>query len=184
MHATTQPFLHFRSVGQAMNGAIHYAFTNSDSGLVLVGRSADGICCSLFGDSKDTLQQQLAALFAQTECEFASNELATELELIRTAINQGTAPEGLRLDLGGTPFQQQVWQALCAIPAGQTRSYKDIAIDIGQANAPRAVATACAANVLAAAVPCHRVIRQDGSLCGYRWGIERKRALLARELPV
>lgn len=184
MHAKTQPFLHCRSASQAINGPILYACTLSDVGLVLVGRSADGICCILLGDCEDALQQQLAVLFAPTECRFAASQLAEELEIIRSAINQGVVPTGLRLDLGGTPFQQRVWQALCAIPAGQTRSYKDIATVLHQPGAVRAVATACAANVIAAIVPCHRVIRQDGSLSGYRWGIERKRALLASELPV
>lgn len=182
MHATTQPFLHCRSVGQPINGPIHYAFTSSDLGLALVGRSTDGICCILFGDSEDALHQQLAGLFAHTECHLATTALAEELEHIRSTITQGTAPARLRLDLGGTPFQQQVWQALCAIPAGQTRSYKDIAKLLNQPHAVRAVASACAANVIAAAIPCHRVIRQDGNLSGYRWGIERKRALLASEL--
>lgn len=181
MHATTQPFLHFRSVGQAIHGAVHYAFTPSDLGLVLVARSADGICCIQLGDSETALQSQLYSLFPNTQCVPAAATLAPELAQISAMINEGRAPTNLRLDLGGTPFQQRVWQALCAIPVGQTRSYHDIAKEIGQANAPRAVATACAANVIAAAVPCHRVIRANGKLCGYRWGTERKRALLAKE---
>ena len=85
------------------------------------------------------------------------------------------------LDVRGTAFQQRVWQALCDIPAGQTASYADIAGRIGAPRSVRAVAQACAANALAVAIPCHRVVRSDGALSGYRWGVERKRALLARE---
>lgn len=87
----------------------------------------------------------------------------------------------LPLDVRGTAFQQRVWQALQTIPAGATASYRDIARRIGAPNATRAVARACAANALAVAIPCHRVVRSDGSLSGYRWGVERKRALLASE---
>jgi AraC family transcriptional regulator of adaptative response/methylated-DNA-[protein]-cysteine methyltransferase len=87
----------------------------------------------------------------------------------------------LPLDVRGTAFQQRVWQALRAIPSGTTASYKDIAERIGAPQAVRAVAQACASNALAVAIPCHRVVRQDGALSGYRWGIERKRALLERE---
>ena len=183
MHATTEaePVLHFRSADQAIKGPIQYAFTNTELGLALVGRSADGVCCALLGDSESDLFLQLQALFAQTEYVFAGNGLSQELAQIRTAIHRGVAPTGLRLDVGGTPFQQRVWQALCAIPAGQTRSYKDIAKQIAKPNATRAVASACAANVIAIALPCHRVVRSDGSLSGYRWGIERKRSLLRKE---
>lgn len=85
------------------------------------------------------------------------------------------------LDVGGTTFEQQVWQALCRIAAGTTRSYSDVARDLGMPAAVRAVAGACAANVLAIAIPCHRVRRKDGSISGYRWGVGRKRALLADE---
>jgi AraC family transcriptional regulator of adaptative response/methylated-DNA-[protein]-cysteine methyltransferase len=87
----------------------------------------------------------------------------------------------LPLDVRGTAFQQRVWQALREIPAGATASYADIALRIGAPQAVRAVAGACAANTLAVAIPCHRVVKKDGALSGYRWGVERKRALLARE---
>jgi O-6-methylguanine DNA methyltransferase len=88
----------------------------------------------------------------------------------------------LTLDIGGTAFQQKVWRALCDIPAGQTRSYAQLAAQLGAPQAARAVGSACAANLLAVAIPCHRVLRHDGSITGYRWGAERKRALLDREL--
>jgi AraC family transcriptional regulator of adaptative response/methylated-DNA-[protein]-cysteine methyltransferase len=100
------------------------------------------------------------------------------------AIALADAPSGHfdgALDIGGTPFQRRVWQALCDIPAGNTTTYTEIAQRIGQPGAVRAVASACAANVLAIAIPCHRVVRTDGGLAGYRWGIARKRALLAME---
>ena len=90
----------------------------------------------------------------------------------------------LPLDVRGTPFQRRVWQALCGIPAGATASYAEIAREIGSPGSVRAVAGACAANPIAVAIPCHRVVRSDGKLSGYRWGIERKRALLDREACV
>jgi AraC family transcriptional regulator, regulatory protein of adaptative response / methylated-DNA-[protein]-cysteine methyltransferase len=89
----------------------------------------------------------------------------------------------LPLDIRGTVFQQRVWDALSKIPAGTTATYTEIAAALGAPTAVRAVAGACAANAIAVAIPCHRVVRQDGNLAGYRWGIERKRALLAREAP-
>ena len=91
------------------------------------------------------------------------------------------ALDAIAVDPAGTPFQQRVWQALCAIPAGQTLSYSELALRLGMPTGARAVASAVAANPIAVAVPCHRVVRNDGSISGYRWGVERKRALLLRE---
>lgn len=181
MHTTHPAFLHLRPLNQPVTGPIDYAFAHSQLGLVLVGRSAHGICCILFGASEAELQQQLTAQFAQAAPVLNPNALADELAHITAMIDHGFAPTSLSLDVGGTPFQQQVWQALCAIPPGQTRSYKDIAQILQQPDAVRAVAKACAANVIAAAVPCHRIIGHDGQLSGYRWGVARKRALLATE---
>ena len=95
--------------------------------------------------------------------------------------NRGAAGLALPLDIRGTVFQRQVWEALRAIPAGETRSYGEVAAGIGRPGAVRAVARACGANAVAVAVPCHRVVARDGGLAGYRWGVARKRALLARE---
>ena len=105
-------------------------------------------------------------------------------QLVATVVGFVEAPGiglDLPLDVRGTAFQQRVWQALREIPAGETASYADIAHRIGSPNAVRAVAQACAANALAVAIPCHRVVRNDGGLSGYRWGVERKRALLGKE---
>jgi AraC family transcriptional regulator of adaptative response/methylated-DNA-[protein]-cysteine methyltransferase len=87
----------------------------------------------------------------------------------------------VNLDIGGTPFEQRVWQVLCGIPAGETRSYSEVAQHLGVPEAVRAVAGACAANVLAVAIPCHRVVRSNGELSDYRWGVDRKRELLSKE---
>ena len=117
---------------------------------------------------------QLGALTCFCQALFADAGIVTLIDAPRTGIR-------LPLDLRGTAFQQRVWQALLAIPPGHTASYTEIAARIGAPRASRAVAGACAANHLAVAVPCHRVLRQDGALSGYRWGIARKRALLAQE---
>jgi AraC family transcriptional regulator of adaptative response/methylated-DNA-[protein]-cysteine methyltransferase len=135
----------------------------------------------LLGDQADALRAELAAAFPNAV--LMRDDAALSAQLAQ-AIALADAPSGHfdgALDIGGTPFQRRVWQALCDIPAGNTTTYTEIAQRIGQPGAVRAVASACAANVLAIAIPCHRVVRTDGGLAGYRWGIARKRALLAME---
>ena len=117
-----------------------------------------------------------------SSCSPTQASLERELGQVIGFIDKDASEGVINLDIGGTAFQQKVWQALCGIPAGKTRSYSDVARHLGVPEAVRAVAGACAANVLAIAIPCHRVVRSDGSISGYRWGVERKRALLAEEV--
>jgi O-6-methylguanine DNA methyltransferase len=116
------------------------------------------------------------------KCQTADERaLARELNRVIAFIDKGQPTGVVDLDIGGTEFQQKVWHALCGIPCGQTRSYGEVAQNLGVPEAHRAVAGACAGNVLAIVIPCHRVVRSDGSVSGYRWGVERKRGLLAEE---
>ena len=148
---------------------------------MLVAGTKKGICRIDFGQSTADLQARLAESFPQAELRIADpgfkavvNQVITYIEAPATALN-------LPLDVQGTAFQRRVWQALRGISAGMTASYLQIANQIGRPQAARAVAQACAANQLAVAIPCHRVVRSDGQLGGYRWGLERKKALLDRE---
>jgi O-6-methylguanine DNA methyltransferase len=151
--------------------------------MVIVGRSPRGICAIFLGKDAEDLRGQLREAFPGVSLQADERGLARELNQIIAFIDK-SQPEGVvNLDIGGTEFQQKVWHALCAIPWGQTRSYGELAQNLGMPEAHRAVAGACAANVLAIAIPCHRVVCSDGSVSGYRWGVERKQALLAEERP-
>lgn len=160
---------------------IRFAIGVCSLGSILVARSARGICAILLGDDPDALLRELQNRFPKAN--LIGGDSAFE-ELVAYVVGFVEAPHlglDLPLDVRGTAFQQRVWQALLAIPAGSTASYTEIARKIGAPRAVRAVAAACAANPLAVAIPCHRVVRSDGALAGYRWGVERKRALLERE---
>ncbi|KLU27936.1 cysteine methyltransferase [Caballeronia mineralivorans PML1(12)] len=149
--------------------------------MVLIGRSRQGICAIFLGENAQELYDQLAVAFPDVELTADRQSLLGELGQVVAFIDKDIAEGVINLDIGGTPFQQEVWQALCGIPAGQMRSYSEIAQHLGVPEAVRAVASACAANVLAIAIPCHRVVRSDGTISGYRWGVDRKRALLVEE---
>lgn len=183
MKTATPSFLklNFRPSGNEIKNLVHYTTGESMEGLVLVGRSQQGICAIFLGDDPHELRAQLIKAFPHAELLEDANSLQQDLNLIIELINTNNVSSNIELDIGGTPFQQKVWQALCAIPAGETRSYTEVAESLGAPGAARAVAGACAANVLAIAIPCHRVVRGDGSLSGYRWGVQRKQALLAKE---
>jgi AraC family transcriptional regulator, regulatory protein of adaptative response / methylated-DNA-[protein]-cysteine methyltransferase len=160
---------------------LQYAVGECSLGLVLVGRSDKGVCAILLGDDSRQLVHELRDRFPQSTLVDAGVDFQ---ELLAKVVGFIEAPEGeleLPLDFHGTAFQQRVWQALTGIPVGSTASYTDIAQRIGAPKSVRAVARACGANAIAVAVPCHRVIRSDGALSGYRWGVERKQALLERE---
>ncbi|MGO4703211.1 methylated-DNA--[protein]-cysteine S-methyltransferase [Dyella sp. 2RAB6] len=161
--------------------ALHYGIGDSPLGMLLVAASERGVCAILFGENAGALEADLRQRFAQTELTRDDAALAATLAQAAALIEHPDTAFKATLDLRGTPFQRKVWEALRAIPAGNTASYKEVALRIGMPDASRAVALACGANALAMAVPCHRVIRGDGSLSGYRWGVERKRALLERE---
>lgn len=160
---------------------LRYAIGTSTLSQVLVAANERGICALLLGDQADALRTELAQAFPDALLTHDEVALASQLaQAIALAETPSRSFEGV-LDIGGTSFQRQVWQALRDIPPGSTATYTDIAKRIGRPDAARAVATACAANLLAIAIPCHRVVRADGDLAGYRWGIARKRALLAME---
>lgn len=161
--------------------SIRFATGKCSLGLVLVAASDKGVCCIMLGDDAGALARELQHRFPNAE--LISGDQLFE-ELIATVIQFVERPShglNLPLDIRGTAFQQQVWQALQQIPVGSTASYAQIAQRIGKPKSMRAVAQACAANPIAVAIPCHRVIRTDGSLSGYHWGVERKSELLRRE---
>jgi AraC family transcriptional regulator of adaptative response/methylated-DNA-[protein]-cysteine methyltransferase len=160
---------------------IRFAIGECSLGAILVAQSQRGVCAILFGDDPEALARDLQDRFPRAN--LIGGDRAFE-QLVATVVGFVEAPAlglDLPLDVRGTAFQQRVWRALRDIPAGATVSYSEIAQRIGSPRAVRAVAGACAANMLAVAIPCHRVVRNDGGLSGYRWGVERKRALLARE---
>jgi AraC family transcriptional regulator of adaptative response/methylated-DNA-[protein]-cysteine methyltransferase len=160
---------------------IRFAFGGCSLGRVLVAATARGLCAVLLGDDPAQLQQQLQQRFSLAQLTPAETEFESWVARVVALVETPQAGLGLPLDIRGTAFQQRVWQALRDIPVGRTASYAEVAARIGAPTAARAVAQACAANPLAVAIPCHRVVREDGGLSGYRWGIERKQQLLARE---
>ena len=150
-------------------------------GAVLVAATARGVCAILLGDDPQQLERELRQRFPRAQLAPGDPAFARTVALVVRCVD-GRAPSlDLPLDIRGTAFQQRVWQALRGIPNGSTVSYAELARQLGAPNAVRAVASACAANPLAVAVPCHRVVRKGGDLAGYRWGVARKRALLLRE---
>jgi len=160
---------------------IRFAVGESSLGAILIACSAKGVVSILLGDDAGRLVEDLQIRFPKAR--LIGDDQAYDSLIARVVgfVDSPALGLDLPLDIRGTAFQQRVWQALRAIPAGQTASYTEIAARIGAPSAIRAVASACAANTLAVAIPCHRVVRQDGALSGYRWGVARKRALLAQE---
>ncbi|STA75113.1 adaptative response regulatory protein Ada [Citrobacter freundii] len=169
----------FRKGGD--NVSVRYTLADCSLGRCLVAESERGICAILLGDDDATLVADLHELFPAAQDMPADTDFQQRVREVIAAINARDAPLSLPLDIRGTAFQQQVWQALRAIPCGETMSYQQLASAIGKPKAVRAVASACGANKLAIVIPCHRVIRGDGALSGYRWGIARKALLLQRE---
>ena len=169
------------SAQRVESGELRFGIGRCSLGSVLVARSDRGFCAILLGDAPEHLVQELTRRFPQAELIRADDELGGSLAKVVGLVEAPGQSLDLLLDLRGTAFQQRVWQALREIPAGTTATYTEVASRIGAPMAVRAVAHACAANALAVAIPCHRVVRADGSLSGYRWGVGRKRALLQRE---
>ena len=161
--------------------AIQFAVKSTWLGYILVAGSSAGICAISLGDSAADLAAQLQSQFPQAQLIEGDRDFDAWIEAVINAIDTPTAAVDLPLDIRGTAFQQRVWQELQSIPPGSTASYREIAEQIGNPKAVRAVARACASNQLAIVIPCHRVIGSDGSLRGFRSGINRKRALLERE---
>lgn len=150
-------------------------------GEFLVAQSERGICAILLGNDAQSLIHELETSFPNSSLDVGDESFARRVAQVVSVLEHPGQQVALPLDIQGTAFQQQVWQALRQIPAGQTASYSDIAQRIGKPQAVRAVAGACAANKLAVVIPCHRVVRNDGALSGYRWGVDRKRQLLEIE---
>lgn len=160
---------------------IRFTTCQSTLGYVLVATGKSGICAIFLGGDPAELVAELQHRFPQTALVEGGRTLAHLGMQVRRAVELPGSGFPLALDPGGTPFQRRVWQALQAVPAGSTATYTDIAVRMGTPRAVRAVARACGANPVAVAIPCHRIVRRDGSLAGYRWGTERKRELLRRE---
>src|SRR6266480_4462305 len=169
----------FRSGGSG--NVIRFAVGECSLGAILVAATAKGVCAIQFGDDPEALVRALQDRFPKAQ--LLGGDQAFE-RLVAKVVGFVEAPAqglDLPLDIRGTAFQQRVWKAIRDIPAGATASYRDLAKRLGAPKAVRAVAQACGANAIAVAIPCHRVVRTDGSTSGYRWGVERKRALLDRE---
>lgn len=160
---------------------IRFALAQCSLGAVLVASSAKGVCAIAIGDDPEPLLQDLQDRFPSAELIGGDADFESLVATVIAFIEVPKLGLNLPLDVQGTVFQQRVWQALREIPCGSTETYSELASRIGLPKAVRAVASACAANTLAVAIPCHRVIRQDGSLSGYRWGVARKQALLTKE---
>ena len=168
--------------GKGGRGAvIRYAIGDSPLGRLLVATTEKGVCAVTLGDSDDELKTQLQREFSAAEILLDEERLRPALAAVVDHLNDKTPRVDLPLDIRATAFQRQVWEQLQKIPAGETHSYTQVAKDIGQAKAVRAVARACATNPVALVIPCHRVIREDKNLGGYRWGLDRKKKLLNRE---
>jgi AraC family transcriptional regulator of adaptative response/methylated-DNA-[protein]-cysteine methyltransferase len=169
----------YRRGGTGMT--IDYTTADSPLGRVLVAATGQGICMISIGDDAAVLEAALSKEYPRATIRRDDDALFPLLAAVLGHLVQRKPLTALPLDVAGTPFQRKVWQALRAIPEGERRSYGEVAVSLGSPLAARAVANACAANPVAMVIPCHRVVRGDGELGGYRWGIDRKRALLAAE---
>jgi AraC family transcriptional regulator of adaptative response/methylated-DNA-[protein]-cysteine methyltransferase len=158
-----------------------HATADTDLGKVLIARSANGVCAILIGDSAEELTADLADRFPQAALVVSEAAVRDDLAKVRRYIANPAEGLHLTLDMRGTPFQRRVWEKLKAISIGRTVSYRELSQVISPNANPRAGANACAANPIALAIACHRVVRSNGDLAGYRWGIERKRILIQKE---
>jgi AraC family transcriptional regulator, regulatory protein of adaptative response / methylated-DNA-[protein]-cysteine methyltransferase len=163
------------------NIKIHFALGECSLGAILVASSERGVCAIFLGENPEKLVQDLQDTFPRAHLLGADRDYEALIAQVVGFIEAPSIGLDLPIDVRGTAFQQRVWQALQKIPAGTTVSYTDIAQLIGSPKAVRAVASACAANKIAVAIPCHRVVCNDGALSGYRWGVDRKRVLLEME---
>ncbi len=169
----------YRNGGRGMR--IGYTIVDSPLGRVLVGATERGVSAIYLGDSDGPLVRALKQEYPNAEIHRSTNGLSEWVRAVLRHLDGKQRPLDLPVDVQATAFQRRVWEALRAIPYGSTRSYSDIARSLGRPTATRAVARACATNPVSVLIPCHRVVRLDGGLGGYRWGLERKRALLERE---
>ncbi|HVF13584.1 MAG TPA: bifunctional DNA-binding transcriptional regulator/O6-methylguanine-DNA methyltransferase Ada [Acidimicrobiales bacterium] len=183
-YATSSATLGMTPTAYRAGGAgttIRFAVGECSLGSVLVAASDTGVCAIFLGDDPDALVHALEDRFPTASLAGGAPDFERWTSAVVALVDDPRIGLDLPLDVRGTAFQQRVWQALRAIPVGTTQSYSEIAAAMGIPTAARAVAAACAANKIAVAIPCHRVVRRDGSLSGYRWGVDRKRLLLERE---
>jgi len=169
----------FRRKGEGVE--IRCTMISTELGKLLIGTTQRGVCAVRFGESETTLLRELKRDFQAAEIHRDDQALAPLAAQVGQLLSGPASPRNIPLDIQGTAFQQLVWDALRRIPPGETRSYAEVAKTIGRPKAVRAVANACASNPVALVVPCHRVVQKNGSLAGYRWGVKRKAALLAKE---
>lgn len=169
------------AVSSVAGEVIRFAVGRCWLGMILVATTEKGLCAILLGDDSDALVADLRERFPEARLIDGGDAFAPLMTKVIGFIAAPARGLDLPLDLRGTEFQERVWQTLREVPAGSTASYSEIAARIGAPKEAYAVAEACASNALAVAIPCHRVVRKDGTLAGYRWGFRRKRALLARE---
>lgn len=174
-----------QSQKKLIQNPIHYACCATELGWMIMATTDKGVCCVQFGDDEIALVSLLSLEFPNTELKLGSHQASPRLNDWINALNDhislGSPRPDIPLDIGGTEFQTNVWQCLLNIPEGNTCSYGELAAQIDRPNAVRAVGTACGKNRIAVLIPCHRVLRHDGQLGGYRWGLERKQALLKSE---
>ena len=169
----------FRRGGEGVR--ISYTIVSSELGKLLIATTSKGVCAVRFGDNERKLEQDLRREFNAAEISRQDKELRGVAETVKNLLTQPASTSAISLDIQGTAFQQRVWSALRMIPPGETRSYTDVARQIGSPSSVRAVANACGSNPVAVVIPCHRVVQKNGSMAGYRWGVERKEALLRAE---
>jgi AraC family transcriptional regulator of adaptative response/methylated-DNA-[protein]-cysteine methyltransferase len=160
---------------------IHYAVAGSPLGLMLVATTERGLCAVLFADDETQAAVELRERFPQAGLRRDDAGLGEAVSFVLGQLQETPTAAAMPFHVRATAFQQRVWAAMLAIPRGETRTYAQIAEAVGAPAAVRAVGTACGANLLAVVVPCHRVVGADGRMTGYRWGVERKRQLLAME---
>ncbi len=172
----------YRAGGKGVT--LRYTVAETVAGPLLLAATEQGLCAAWFGQDEVRLARALEREFPSAEVTRADRALAPLAAAVRRHLSEGAPLARIRMDVGGTPFARAVWNSLRDIPYGETRTYAEVAESIGRRGAARAVGTACASNQVAIIIPCHRVVRADGSGGGYRWGEDRKRALLAREARV
>jgi methylated-DNA-[protein]-cysteine S-methyltransferase/AraC family transcriptional regulator of adaptative response/methylated-DNA-[protein]-cysteine methyltransferase len=180
--ALSRPITPVKKVDAVASHDIVFSIGDSNAGKILIARTVVGVCAVLIGADEDALRSDLEARFPDRVLTWTASKLNDELEKVAQYLDRPTDGFELPLDMRhGTLFQRRVWDALLTIPYGATITYAALARRIGDPNGARAVASACAANAIALGIPCHRVIRSNGTISGYRWSVELKRSLIDKE---
>jgi len=180
--ALSRPITPVNKVDAVASHDIVFSIGDGSAGKILIARTVVGVCAVLIGADEDALRSDLEARFPDRVLTWTASKLDDELEKVAQYLDRPTDGFELPLDMRhGTLFQRRVWDALLTIPYGATITYAALARRIGDPNGARAVASACAANAIALGIPCHRVIRRNGTISGYRWGVELKRSLIDKE---